>query len=190
MTQQKSPRPVAQTREQYAIDPAHTSVEFAVKHMMFSTVTGRFRTVRGTFALDPAAPERSAAEAEVDVASIDTGVADRDAHLRSPDFFDAEKHPTIGFRSLAAKKTTDDSGRLRGDLTIRGVTREVEFVAEFEGEGKDPWGNERVGFTLETTIDRKDFGLTWNALLETGGVLVGDAVKITIRAQGIRAKGS
>lgn len=172
----------------WQIDPAHTEVEFAVKHMMISTVKGRFGEVSGTITLDEADLSGSSVEVEIDVASIDTRQADRDAHLRSADFFDVENHPKLTFRSRRVEATEGGGFRIVGDLTIRGETREVVLEGAEEGRGKDPWGNEKAGFSARTSIDRRDFGLTWNSALETGGVLVGNEVKITLDVQAAKVE--
>jgi polyisoprenoid-binding protein YceI len=171
----------------WQIDPAHTEVGFSVKHLMISTVRGRFAGVKGTIVLDEANPERSSVEAEIDAATIDTRAEQRDAHLRSADFFDVEKYPTITFRSRRVERVSDGRYRIVGDLTIRGVTREVVLDATEEGRGRDPWGGDRLGFSATTTIDRRDFGLTWNQALETGGVLVGNEIKISIDVEAVKA---
>jgi polyisoprenoid-binding protein YceI len=166
------------------VDPAHTGVGFKVRHL-FTNVNGRFDRFEGTIAFDPDAPEKTTIEGTIDAASIDTDNEKRDAHLRAADFFDVEKHPKITFESTKvtdvdrAKKTA----RVHGVLGIRGVEKPVVLEASFLGQGKDPWGNERYGFHAETTIDRKDFGLTWNETLETGGLLVGEDVTIVIDAE-------
>jgi polyisoprenoid-binding protein YceI len=166
------------------VDPAHTGVAFKVRHL-FTNVNGRFDRFEGTIAFDPEAPETTTIEGTIDAASIDTDNDKRDAHLRAADFFDVEKHPKITFKSTKvtdvdrAKKTA----RVHGMLGIRGVERPVVLEASFLGQGKDPWGNERYGFHAETTIDRKDFGLTWNETLEAGGLLVGEDVRIEIDAE-------
>jgi len=170
------------------IDPAHSSAEFAVRHMMISSVTGRFNSLRGSIEYDPAAPTLGRAEAEIDARTIDTGVEDRDTHLRSPDFFDVANHPTISFRGTAVETGDGDEGRLAGELTIRGVTRAVALDVEKEGEGVDPWGNARVAFLAKATLNRKDFGVSWNQVLDNGGVLVGDKVKVTLRIEAIARK--
>jgi polyisoprenoid-binding protein YceI len=173
----------------WRIDPAHTAVEFAVKHMMFTTVRGRFKDVSGTIVVDEAHPENSSVEVEIAAASIDTGVADRDAHLRSADFLDAETHPTLSFKSKrieGAHAREGDRFRVVGDLTIRGTTREVTLEATFEGTGQDPWGGQRAGFRATTEIDRREWGLQWNQALETGGILVGNTVRIEIEAQAVK----
>ncbi len=170
----------------WAIDPAHTLVEFSAKHMMITTVKGRFGDVKGTIVLDPERPERSSVEVELAAASIDTRLEARDQHLRSPDFLDAEQFPVLTFRSTGVEgDPLEDGGRFRlaGELTIRGVTREVVLDAAYEGRGRDPWGSEKLSFSAQTRIDRRDFGLTWNAALETGGVLVSNEIRISLEVQ-------
>jgi len=169
------------------IDPVHSVVEFKVKHMMISNVKGHFSKVSGTLTYDEATPEKSSVEATIDVSSIDTRDAQRDGHLKSADFFDAEKFPNITFKSTNVKSTGAARGMVEGDLTIHGVTRKVALNVEGPTEpGKDPWGNTRIGVTATTKISRKDFGLIWNAALETGGVLVGDEVTITLDVQFVK----
>ncbi len=173
----------------WKIDPAHTAVEFAVKHMMFTTVRGRFKDVTGTIEVDEQDPQNSRVNVEMQAASIDTGVADRDAHLRSADFLDAGQFPKLTFHSRAvtgAHAQQGDEFTVAGDLSIRGTTIPVTLQVTFDGVGKDPWGNQRAGFTARTEIDRRQWGLKWNQALETGGVLVGNSVKIEIEAQAIR----
>lgn len=171
----------------YQVDPSHSSVEFAVKHMMFSTVKGRFSDVKGQIEFDSVNPHLSSVVAEASTATVDTRDSNRDAHLRSPDFFDAETYPTISFKSRRIEPGRDQTqARVIGDLTIRDVTREVAFDVTHLGEGVDPWGGTRVGFNAVTTINRKDFGLHWNAPLEAGGVLVGDSVKIEIDIEAVK----
>ena len=175
----------------WEIDPAHTSIEFAVKHMMFTTVRGRFKSFSGTVRVDERNPDRSSVEVDIDAASIDTGVADRDAHLRSADFLDADTHPKITFRSRridGAYANPGDRFRIDGDLTIRGTTMGVTLEATFEGLGKDPWGKQRAGFAARTEIDRREWGLRWNQALETGGVLVANSVRIEIESQAVKAE--
>ena len=164
----------------WSIDPAHSHVEFAVKHMMIATVKGRFGVVHGTVTTDDADPAKGVAQIEIDVDSIDTREPQRDAHLRSADFFDAEKFPKLTFRSSRITDISGDRFKLSGDLTIHGVTREVTLDVTSEGRGRDPWGGDRAGFSATTKIKRSDFGLTWNQALETGGLLVSDDVKITL----------
>jgi polyisoprenoid-binding protein YceI len=178
------------TTRSWTLDAAHTLVEFSAKHMMITTVKGRLADVQGTITLDEGAPERSAVEVELAAASIDTRNEQRDQHLRSADFLDAEQFPAVTFRSTRIEGAPLAEGkgfRVTGDLTIRGVTREVTLDATFEGRGKDPWGGERVSFAADTRIDRRDFGLTWNAALETGGVLVSNEIRIHVEAQAVAA---
>jgi len=170
----------------WTIDPTHSIVEFAVKHLVVTTVKGRFRELEGTLAIDEGHPENSSVWAAVDVASIDTAVADRDAHLRSDDFFNAEKYPKITFRSTRVERVDDTRFKLVGDLTIRDVTREVVLDGEYEGQVDDPWGNRRAGFTATTQISRRDFNVKWNELIEAGGAVVGDNVKITLNIEAVR----
>lgn len=173
----------------WQIDPAHTTVEFAVKHMMFTTVRGRFKALSGTIRIDEPHPDRSSVDVSIDASSIDTGVGDRDAHLRSADFLDVEQHPQITFRSTrveGAHRQQGDRFTIAGELQIRGTKIPVTLSATFEGLGKDPWGKQRAGFAARTEIDRRDWGLRWNQALETGGVLVGNTVKIEIEAQAVK----
>jgi len=174
----------------WTIDPAHSIAEFAVKHMVVTTVKGRFRELEGTLQIDEARPENSSVSASVDVASIDTSVADRDAHLRSDDFFNAEKYPKITFRSTRVERVDDTHFKVVGGLTIRDVIREVVLDGEYEGQIDDPWGNRRAGFTATTQISRKEFGVRWNQLIESGGAVVSDSVKITLHIEVIRGKES
>ena len=169
------------------IDAAHTDVGFSVKHLMISTVRGRFGDVRGTITIKGSDLTTAVVEAEVATASIDTRTEQRDAHLRSADFFEVEKYPSITFRSRTVERIKGDRYRITGDLTIRDVTREVVLEGTDEGRGRDPWGGERLGFSATTTIDRRDFGLTWNQALETGGVLVSNEIKITLDVQAVKA---
>lgn len=168
----------------WQIDPAHTSVEFTVKHMMFSKVRGRFESVEGSLRYDPDGDLSNAGvEVTIDASSIDTGQPDRDKHLRSADFLDAEEYGELRFESTSIEARGDDQFLVTGDLTIHGVTKQVELEAELAGLATDPWGNERIAFSGSTTIDRREFGLTWNQALETGGVLVGQDVKISLEVQ-------
>jgi polyisoprenoid-binding protein YceI len=175
------------TRTTWNIDPAHTEVGFSVKHLMISTVRGRFGDVRGTIALEGNDVTSASVEAEIATASIDTRQDQRDAHLRSADFFEVEKYPTITFRSTVVERIAGDRYRIVGDLTIRDVTREVVLEGTDEGRGRDPWGGERLAFSATTTIDRREFGLTWNQALETGGVLVSNEIKISVDVQAVKA---
>ena len=163
----------------WIIDPAHTQVEFSVKHMMIATVRGRFTKFSSTVNIDEQDALQSSVEGTVETASVDTHEPNRDAHLRSADFFDAEKYPTLSFRSTGIKKVGDERYQVTGQLTIKDITKEVVFDVSDEGRGKDPWGNLHWGLTATTSISRKDFGLNWNVALETGGWLVGDSVKIS-----------
>lgn len=173
----------------WQIDPSHSSVEFAVKHMMFTTVRGRFKDVKGTIEVDEQNPDQSIVNVEIAAASIDTGAADRDAHLRSADFLDVENHPTLTFRSKrveGAMKKEGDTFRVVGDLTIRGTTMEVTLESQYEGTGKDPWGGTRAGARATARIDRRDWGLKWNQALETGGILVANEVRIEVEVQAVK----
>ena len=175
------------TTNTWNIDPAHSGIHFSIRHMVVSKVRGRFTAYAGSVALDEADVTRSVVEATVDASSIDTGTPQRDQHLRSADFFDVEKFPQLRFRSTRIEKVDDGRYRVTGELTIRDVTREVSLDVEYGGRAKDPWGNERVAFGAKTSVDRKDFGLAWNQVLEAGGVLVGDRVDIELEVQAVRA---
>lgn len=165
-----------------SVDLAHSHVGFSVRHMMVTTVRGKFTAYRGSLVIDPDDFTRSTIEGDIDVASIETGNADRDTHLRSADFFDAANHPKITFRSTAIAR--DGEGyKVTGDLTIRGTTRPITLDVEHAGAAKNPWGQVVTGVSATGTLHRKDFGLQWNVALETGGVLVSDTVKIEIEAQ-------
>lgn len=172
-----------QTRT-YAIDKAHSEAAFQVRHLV-TKVRGRFTDFEGTVAMNPDAPEESSVEATIQAASIDTDQPDRDAHLRSADFFSVEQFPTLTFKSTRVSKTGSDAYDVAGDLTIRGVTRQVVLPVTFLGFAKDPWGGERAGFEAELKINRKDYGLVWNAALETGAFLVGDEVRISLSVQAV-----
>src|SRR5688572_11598777 len=169
----------------WTLDTAHTSANFSVKHMMFATVRGCFSGITGTIEFDPANLAAASVEAIIPAASVNTGVTDRDNHLRSPDFFDAANHPNLVFKSKKVVPSDATHAHIVGDLTIHGVTREVVLDAEFEGEGKNPWGKQVAAFTATTSINREDFGLTWNQVLETGGVLVGKDIKIELHAESV-----
>ena len=179
----------AQTQEKllYTLDTSHSTVEFLVKHMMIAKVRGRFASFQGQIELAPGSDVPQAVSATIDVASVDTREAQRDTHLKSADFFDAEKFPNLTFESTRVEGTAEDF-KIHGNLTIHGVTREVALAGGFEGRGADPWGGQRVGYTAHTTINRKDFGLSWNAALETGGVLVSDEVRIELNIEGVLQK--
>lgn len=174
------------TTSTWTIDKAHSTVEFAVKHLVITTVKGYFRDFEGTIYLDEARPENSSVTAAIDVASIDTNVADRDAHLRSDDFFNAEKYPRITFRSTRVEMVDEAHAKVYGQLTIRDVTKEVALDTEYEGQIDDPWGNRRAAFSATTEISRKEFNVRWNQMIETGGAVVGDTVKISIHVEAVR----
>jgi polyisoprenoid-binding protein YceI len=169
----------------WTIDPGHTTVGFVARHMMVSKVRGHFDDFDAEIEIGDD-PLQSRLSAVVQMASIDTGNADRDNHLRTNDFFDIEHHPTMSLRSTGFERSGDEFV-MRADLTIRGVTRSVDFDLEFGGTNQDPWGGTRAGFTATTTINRKDFGIEWNTALETGGVLVGEKVRIELDVQLVRA---
>lgn len=170
------------------IDPVHTTAEFKVKHMMISNVKGQFAAVTGVLTLDEEDVTKSRVEASIQAASINTRDADRDAHLKSADFFHVEKFPTLSFASTRVTRAGEGELAVEGDLTICGVTRNLVFAVEGpSASAKDPWGNTRIGLSATTKINRKDFGLTWNAALEIGGVLVGDEVTITLDLQALKA---
>jgi polyisoprenoid-binding protein YceI len=170
----------ATTKTTWAIDAAHSHVEFAVKHLMISTVKGRFGDVQGTVTADDTTFRDAVVDIRIGVASIDTRQADRDTHLRSADFFEADEFPTMTFKSTRVEPQKDDTLRVVGHLTIRGVSKEVVLTVTPEGLGRDPWGGERAGFSATAKINRRDFGLTWNQALEAGGFVVGDEIKIAI----------
>jgi polyisoprenoid-binding protein YceI len=170
----------------WTIDVAHTHVGFAIKHLMIATVRGRFAQVHGSVTVDESHPTTASIDINIPTASVSTGDEKRDAHLRSPDFFDVERYPNITFRSTRVAAQSNEAFRVVGDLTIRDVTREVTLDVQMLGRAKDPWGNEHAAFEATTRIKRGDYGLTWNAALETGGVLVGDEVSISIEAQLLR----
>jgi polyisoprenoid-binding protein YceI len=171
----------------WKLDPAHSSAEFKVKHMMISNVKGRFSGLSGTLTEHLVDSTLSSVEANVDVSTITTGDPQRDGHLKSADFFDAEKYPTITFKSTQAEPKGEGEYKVSGDITIHGVTKPVTFAVEGPTPpAKDPWGNTRIGLSATTKINRKDFGLNWNAALETGGFLVGEDVHITLDVQFIK----
>jgi len=176
-----------ETTKSWNIDLAHSGVTFSVRHMVIAKVRGRFARFSGDVHIDEKDLTRSTVNIVVDAASIDTGIADRDAHLRSPDFLDVEKFPALTYVSKRVEKVSATEYRLVGDLTIRDTTREVPLEIEYGGLGKDPWGKERMGFTAKAHLDRKEFGLRWNQALETGGVLVGDRVDIDIELEAVKA---
>ncbi|HSD21507.1 MAG TPA: YceI family protein [Anaeromyxobacter sp.] len=167
------------------IDVGHSAIHFWVRHMIISKVHGRFARWSGAIQLDQQDLARSSVDVRIDTASIDTQVGDRDTHLRSADFLDVAKYPEMTFRSKRIEKV-GDGYRVVGDLSLHGVVREVTLEAEFAGVGKDPWGNQRAGFSAKASLDRRDYGLVWNAALETGGVLVGEKVEIAIELEAVK----
>ena len=186
MSTAAAPTPATQTTT-WTIDPAHTHAGFAVRHLMISTVRGRFTDVSGAVVSADPTTGQGSVDIAINVASIDTREPQRDAHLRSADFFDADNYPTITFRSTRVEPGADEGTfRVIGDLTIRGTTREVVLNVESQGHVRDPWGGERVGFSATAKIKRSEFGLKWNVVLESGGLTVGDDVKIEIEAELIK----
>lgn len=176
-----------QTAKTYAIDPSHTTAEFIVRHLMISKVRGRFTAITGSIDVPEGSNAPVSVDVTIDAASIDTREAPRDAHLTSPDFLDAEKFPKLTFKSTGIDGS-GDAFKVQGDLTIHGVTRPVVLDTTFEGRTTDPYGNDRIGFEAHTKISRKDYGLEWNMALETGGVVVGDEVKIELNVEAIAQK--
>ncbi len=175
------------TTNTWNLDTSHSAIQFSVRHMVISKVRGRFGSWQGSLELDPANVSAASAQVEIDAASIDTGVADRDNHLRSAEFFDVAKFPKLTFKSTKIENGSGESYKIFGTLTIRDVTRDVVLDAVFGGTAKDPWGNQRAAFAAKTSVDRADFGLTWNQALEAGGVLVGDRIDIEIEVQAVRS---
>lgn len=180
--------PLQTSTTTWNIDPAHSVAEFKVKHMMISNVKGRFSKLSGALIFNESDLAKSRADVSIDAASIHTGEDQRDAHLKSADFFDVEKFPTLAFKSKGISIVRDGELSVEGDLTIHGITRKVSFAVEGPTPpSKDPWGNTRIAISATTKINRKDFGLTWNAALETGGILVGEEVTITLDTQFVKA---
>ena len=177
--------PAAGAKTAWKLDPAHTIVEFSAKHLMITTVKGRITDIEGIIYTDEKNPKDSSVEATLKAVSLDTRTDQRDQHLRSADFLDVVKYPEIRFRSTRIQGDKP-SFKLTGDLTIRDVTKPITLDVEFEGETKDPWGGERVGFSATGKIDRRDFGLTWNQALETGGVVVGNEIKINLEVEAVK----
>lgn len=168
----------------YNVDPSHSSVGFAVKHMGIATVRGEFRTFSGTLDLTGDAPALSGT---VDIASVDTRDENRDGHLKSPEFFDVEQHPQISFHSTAAEVSGDGAIRLTGEITIKGITKPIELTGTIGENGEDPWGNQRVGVEVEGTIDRREFELKWNQTLPNGNLLVSNNVKLLVSVSAVKA---
>src|SRR3954469_15328308 len=173
----------------YEIDPAHTAVEFVGRHLMITKVRGRFGDVRGRITIGDE-PERSHVEVEIGAASVSTGNDDRDAHLKNEDFFDVEHFPTITFASTAVKALPGNTWELDGNLTVRDVTRPVTMQVDFDGGTESPFGDQRIGFSAATDVNREDFGLTWNVALESGGLLVGKTARIELSAQAVATAAS
>jgi polyisoprenoid-binding protein YceI len=174
------------TTQRWEIDSSHSGIHFSVRHLVIAKVRGTFGRWSGTVLVPEGDFRRATVDVTIDASSIDTGVADRDAHLKSGDFFDVAAHPEIVFRTARVETLAGDRLRLVGPLTIKGVTREVAFEIESHGQASDPWGNRRAAFTATTAIDRRDFGLTWNQALETGGVVVGDRVEIEVELEAVQ----
>jgi len=172
--------------ERWEIDSSHSSVHFSVRHLVIAKVRGTFGRWSGTVQVPDGDFSKATVTATIDASSIDTGVAQRDAHLKSPDFFDVAQYPELRFVGKRVQPRSGVDIDVVGDLTIRGITREVVLRVEQHGQAKDPWGNVRAAFTVKTSIDRKDFGLTWNQVLETGGVMVGDRVEIEAEIQAVK----
>ena len=170
----------------WTVDKAHSNVDFRVKHLVVSTVRGHFREFEATLELDEERPENSRVTATIDVASIDTNAEERDNHLRSDDFFNADDYPKITFESTRVNRTGERDFKLTGNLTIRDVTREVELDGEFEGRIRDPWGGERVAFSASTEISRKEFNVRWNQALEAGGMVVSDTARINLYIEAVQ----
>ncbi|HXK10367.1 MAG TPA: YceI family protein [Vicinamibacteria bacterium] len=173
--------------DSYTFDKAHTTVGFQVRHIV-TMVGGKFQDFAGTIQVDRAKPESSSVEFTIQAASISTGDAKRDEHLKSPDFFDVATHPTITFKSTSVKPSGKDAFQVTGNLTMRGVTKQVTLPVTFLGEAKDPWGNEKVGFETATTLNRQDYGISWNKTLDQGGVLVGDEVQVQVSVEANKVK--
>ncbi len=174
------------TKTKWALDPTHSELAFKVRHMMITNVKGEFRKFDGSLLTEGLDFTKSSIDVTIDASSIFTNEDKRDDHLKSGDFFDVENYPTLLFQGKSFKKLYDDEYKLKGVLTIKGVSKEIELDVEFGGINKDPWGNEKAGFSVEGKINRKDFGLNWNAALETGGVLVSEEVKISAEVQFVR----
>jgi polyisoprenoid-binding protein YceI len=178
----------AMSKEKWGFDITHSSVNFSIRHLMVSKVHGRFSQWNGGFEFDEANPVASHVEVQIEASSIDTKEPQRDTHLRSQEFFDVERYPHITFHSTSVEASSGKEYRITGDLTICGTTRSVVLDVEYAGRVKDPWGGERAGFTAKTTINRKDFGLSWNKAIEAGGVMVGDKVEISVDVEAVKAK--
>jgi polyisoprenoid-binding protein YceI len=178
------------TVEKWEIDSSHSGIHFSVRHLVIAKVRGQFARWTGTVVAEDGDLGRASVSVVIDASSIETGVADRDTHLKSANFLDVVNHPEITFSSSHVEKLSNERLRIAGNLTIHGVTREVVLDAEYAGQTKDPWGNQRAGFAAKTSIDRKDFGLTWNQLLEAGGVMVGERIDIEIEVEAVKQTAS
>jgi len=174
------------TIEKWEIDSSHSGIHFSVRHLVIAKVRGQFARWSGTISAQAGDPSSGSVSVVIDASSIDTGVADRDAHLKSADFLDVATHPEITFNSSRVEKINDHELKIVGQLSIHGTTREVVLDAEYAGRTKDPWGNERAGFAAKVSIDRKEFGLTWNQLLEAGGVMVGERIDIELEVEAVK----
>lgn len=174
------------TTEKWEIDSSHSGIHFSVRHMVIAKVRGQFSRWTGTVNAEHADLSHASVSVVIDASSIETGVPDRDTHLKSADFLDTASYPEITFNSSRVENTSTDQMKIVGNLAIHGVTREVVLDVEYAGRAKDPWGNERAGFAAKTSIARKDFGLAWNQVLEAGGVLVGDRIDIEIEVEAVR----
>ena len=172
--------------ERWQIDSSHSGIQFTVRHLVIAKVRGQFSRWTGALEAPGSDFARGSLDVVIDASSIDTGVADRDAHLRSADFFEVERYPEITFKSTGVTQTSPDRLHVAGALTIKGVTRDVVLDVEVLGQAKDPWGNERAAFSATASIDRREFGLTWNQVLETGGVMVGERIDIAIEIEAVR----
>jgi polyisoprenoid-binding protein YceI len=189
MTQSPSTSAAGVRVGRWTIDPSHSLVEFSARHMMVTNVKGRFTGITGVIVWDEGDLARSTVEVDIDASSIDTRDERRDTHLRSPDFFEVEKYPTLVFKSTRVVPKGAEEAEVHGNLTIKGVTREVALDTELNGVGKNPYGKTVAGFTATTTVNRKDFGLEWNVALETGGFLVGDTIKVTLEIEAVLQEG-
>lgn len=172
--------------ERWEIDASHSGIHFSVRHLVIAKVRGQFSRWSGALVVPDGDFTKATVEAVIDASSIDTGVADRDAHLKSPDFFDVAQFPEVTFTASRFEAQGTAGGRLIGSLTIKGISKDVVLDVERHGQAKDPWGNERAAFSAKTSLDRKDFGLSWNQVLETGGVMVGEQVNLEIEIEAVR----
>ena len=175
------------TKTKWTVDPTHSSVDFSVRHMMIANVKGAFHQFEAQVEADPQDLTTADITFTVDLSSVDTRNADRDNHLKSGDFFNVEQNPNMTFKSTSIEKKDEGEYAVTGDLTLNGVTKPETFKVTFEGQGKDPWGNEKAGFSAEGAVNRSDYGLTYNAALETGGVLIGDKIKVSLQIEASRA---